>query len=72
MKEFFLKLFDKSIAKGCAINLPVDFICAEKQALEELITENAGKVKPATGIADASDPAKTGEQNNTQLSKSNA
>ena len=69
MKEFFIKLFEKSVTKGCVINLPVDFIVSAKQPLEDLITENAGKVKP---VGDATDPAKTGEQNNTLVSKSNA
>jgi hypothetical protein len=39
MKEFFIRLFEKSIEKGCKIILPVDFICAEKRSLEEIIAD---------------------------------
>lgn len=34
MKEFFIKLFNKSIIKGCQIKLPVDFIISPKVPLE--------------------------------------
>jgi len=40
MKEFFIKLFNKSIIKGCQIKLPVDFICSAKANLDEIIAEN--------------------------------
>jgi 3-phosphoglycerate kinase len=45
MKEFFIKLFNKSIIKGCQIKLPVDFIVATKLPLEQLIQEHGSKVR---------------------------
>lgn len=45
MKEFFIKLFNKSIIKGCQIKLPVDFIVSAKVPLEQIIQENASKVR---------------------------
>ena len=34
MKEFFIKLFQKSVESNCKIHLPVDFICAPKKELQ--------------------------------------
>ena len=34
MKEFFLRLYEKSVTKGCEIKIPVDFITAPKASLE--------------------------------------
>lgn len=34
MKEFFLRLYDKSIEKGCEIKIPIDFVTAPKASLE--------------------------------------
>lgn len=42
LKEFMLKLFEKSIEKDCQIILPSDFVCAEKLPLEELKEKAAG------------------------------
>jgi hypothetical protein len=33
MKEFFIKLFERSVEKNCAIKIPVDFVCAPKANL---------------------------------------
>jgi hypothetical protein len=49
MKEFFVKLFEKSIEKGCKINLPVDFICAEKRKLEDIIADKQTSRSQADG-----------------------
>jgi len=37
MKEFFIRLFEKSIEKNCEVKLPVDFQCSEKATLEEIV-----------------------------------
>lgn len=42
MKEFFVRLYENSIEKGCEIKIPVDFVCAEKANLETIIA-NGGK-----------------------------
>lgn len=62
MKEFFVKLLEKSIVKGCAIRLPVDFICSEKAPLEDILAENAGKGKSGGLNAEAQNAGNTGEQ----------
>lgn len=41
LKEFMLRLFEKSIEKECQIILPADFVCAEKLPLEELANKAA-------------------------------
>ena len=37
MKEFFLKLYNKSVEKDCEIKIPYDFICAPKDSLDNII-----------------------------------
>ena len=58
MKEFFIKLFNKSILKGCQIKLPVDFICAPKAPTEQIVAENASKMK--SGALGGEEAMKTG------------
>lgn len=67
MKEFFVKLFERSVEKNCAIKIPVDFVCAPKANLKDIIAENSGK-GPANPVAEA-DADKSGEQNKTSGSK---
>jgi len=37
LKEFFIRLYEKSIDKGCEIKIPVDFVTAEKDNLQSII-----------------------------------
>jgi len=68
MKEFFVKLFERSIEKGVEIRIPCDFITAEKQTLEEIVAEEAEKEAAGGGPeADAGEgKAKTGEKSGEQ------
>ena len=68
MKEFFVKLFERSVEKNCAIKIPVDFICAPKASLEQIVAENSGK-GPAGVPAEGTDADKSGDVNKTQGSK---
>jgi len=45
LKEFMLKLFEKSIEKECQILLPIDYVCAEKQPLEDIVNKATGPSK---------------------------
>jgi hypothetical protein len=58
MKEFFLKLFSKSVEANCKIILPVDFVCAPKRTLQEIIESNSGK--PPAADDRAASPEKQG------------
>ena len=49
MKEFFVKLFEKSVEKGVEIKIPVDFVTAERQTLEEITADVAEKEAAGTG-----------------------
>ena len=72
MKEFFLKLFQNSVEKNCAIKIPVDFICAPKASLSDIIAENSGKA-PAEAPVEGTEPVKSGENaNETKGSKTSA
>lgn len=68
MKEFFVKLFEKSVEKGVEIKIPVDFVTAEKQTLEEIQADVAEKEAAGAGqeadpnAAEAVSKPKTGEQ----------
>jgi hypothetical protein len=68
MKEFFLKLFQKSVEKNCAIKIPVDFVCAPKGNLQDIMAENSGKA-PAEVVPEGTEAEKSGNVNNTQGSK---
>ena len=39
MKEFFVKLYEKSIEKSCEIKIPFDFICAPKDNLDQIVAQ---------------------------------
>ena len=41
MKEFFVKLFEKSVECNCKIILPCDFVCAKKQELKDIVTSGS-------------------------------
>ena len=66
MKEFFLKLFNKSVEKGVKIHLPLDIVCSEKASFDEIMNDAANKAKSGGGLGGgeggADGPGKSGEQ----------
>lgn len=60
MKEFFIKLFQKSVEANCKIHLPVDFICAPKKELQKIMTENSGKPPIATEVSQPAEKSGSG------------
>lgn len=59
MKEFFVKLFERSVEKNVAIKIPIDFICAPKATLKDIVKENSGKPQPSAPV-EGTDPEKSG------------
>ena len=64
MKEFFLKLFNKSVEKGCKIHLPVDIVAAEKASFDEIMNDAANRAKSGGGLGggEGDGAVKSGEQ----------
>jgi hypothetical protein len=48
LKEFIIKLFERSILKDCQIILPQDVLCCEKKALEEIIPKQNNAASKVT------------------------
>lgn len=63
MKEFFVRLYEKSVEKGCEIKVPIDFITAPKASLESIIA-HAGKADTKPKVEEE-EPVTTGAKKTT-------
>jgi len=61
LKEFMLKVLNKAIDRGCQVKIPIDFICAKKEELDDIIKEVARG--PSQSDLKAEEEAKKGTDN---------
>mmetsp|Transcript_40212 Transcript_40212/g.61376 ORF Transcript_40212/g.61376 Transcript_40212/m.61376 type:complete len:152 (+) Transcript_40212:585-1040(+) len=60
VREFWVKVFNKSVENNCELKFPIDFICAKPEPLEEILQDKKG-VAPVDSKADLTKDKQTTE-----------